>query len=335
MDDFLAKAGREFDPAFVKIHIGTDDLDELLEFTWDKSDLLPLVEAGLKPLLRNKLYRAILEEKAAMVNRRSAVTGSNLESLPADNEPLASPTATPSGASMCETDDNEETSSTTSIPTNSASEASQAPMLSQDRSMLEITTASSGPPFVSKDSSISPREQVTCFNCGEQGHIARFCLKTEVQAASAVEQGSDSGFQANSGIGNAAAFPPLGAPSKSRSVPQATAPMTGIYPGTEKAWAYRTDDRESRRAARMEAGKVPVQQVSQLVSSGAQRVPQSSQRAPKRSLPQPTQASQPAATVRGYGRQFGNYQPMSSAYQSNYAGGFSCPRSCTICYPTG
>jgi hypothetical protein len=65
MDAFLAKVGSEFDSSFIKLHVGTDDLDELVELTWERSDLSPLVDAGLKPLLRNKLYRAISEERAA------------------------------------------------------------------------------------------------------------------------------------------------------------------------------------------------------------------------------------------------------------------------------
>lgn len=73
MDVFLRKVGSEFDPAFVKLHVGTDDLDELVEFTYDRNDLSPLVDAGLKPLLRNKLYRAIVEEQMARANRSAAI----------------------------------------------------------------------------------------------------------------------------------------------------------------------------------------------------------------------------------------------------------------------
>jgi len=73
MDDFLRRVGSEFDPAFIKLHVGTDDLDELVEFTYDRGDLSPLVDAGLKPLLRNKLYRAIVEEQVARASRSTAV----------------------------------------------------------------------------------------------------------------------------------------------------------------------------------------------------------------------------------------------------------------------
>merc|ERR1711971_1073799 len=122
MDDFLATVGSELDPLFVKLHVGTSDLNELLEFTWERDDLSPLVDAGLKPLLRNKLYRAILEERAERANREKMVVRSNLE--PADIQ-LASPTATPSTASMYETGDNEDTSSTMIASTYSASGAGQ------------------------------------------------------------------------------------------------------------------------------------------------------------------------------------------------------------------
>jgi hypothetical protein len=73
MDDFLRRIGSEFDPAFIKLHVGTDDLDELVEFTHDRGDLSPLVDAGLKPLLRNKLYRAIVEEQVARASRSTAI----------------------------------------------------------------------------------------------------------------------------------------------------------------------------------------------------------------------------------------------------------------------
>jgi len=296
IDDFLAKVGPEFDPTFVKFNVGTDDLDELLQFTTEKNDLSPLVDAGLKPLLRNKLFRAILEEKAERANREKMVVRSNLE--PADIQ-LASPTATPSTASMYETGDNEDTSSTMIASTYSASGAGQVPTLSQEGSMLET----------------SPDLLPASLDLGT-ALVSSGALVTEES------QSPDSGF-------DLAAFPPLGAPGDSRSVPQAKHIV--ISPEMEKAWAYRADDRETRRAARTEAGaaRERAERMQQAAQQAARRTPQ---RILQSTLLAQAQASQPASRMAGYGRQFG----LSSAYQSNYTvGSFGCPRSCRICYPTG
>jgi len=118
---FLAGLGPEFDPAFdpafVEFHVGTGDLNELLELTWERNDLSPLVDAGLKPLFRNKLYRAILEENT----RREKC---NLQ--------LSASTATPSSASALETDSETELipSELTTGPTTSESKPSSAITLS-------------------------------------------------------------------------------------------------------------------------------------------------------------------------------------------------------------
>jgi len=268
MDDFLANIGPEFDPTFVKFHVGTDDLEELLEFTWERSDLAPLVDAGLKPLFRNKLFRAILEEKAA----RASVMGSDVQTLPVDNKPVlesptAVPTAAPSAASMSEIEDNEDASSAMSVPVDSASETHRVPVASPN------TTDSM------------------------------------------------------------AAFPPLGVPNNRRSVPQAK--HNAITPSTQTVSPYRVDEREARRLARASQVVQPVGNRDVSATGREQRTQRIPQRIAQRNLPR--QARVPQASLPGYGRQFGSYQPMSSAYQSSYGAGafLGCARSCTICYPTG
>merc|ERR1711862_726706 len=54
---FLAQIGPQFDASFVSEHTGAQDYDELISFTFTRTDLDPLVQAGMKPLLVNKLSR--------------------------------------------------------------------------------------------------------------------------------------------------------------------------------------------------------------------------------------------------------------------------------------
>merc|ERR1711971_813125 len=61
--DFLAKIGTEFGSGFLARNLGTDDLDEIVVRFTDLNDLDVLVVAGMKPLLRNKLYRQLALER--------------------------------------------------------------------------------------------------------------------------------------------------------------------------------------------------------------------------------------------------------------------------------
>lgn len=60
---FLASVGPEFDAVFVEKHTGASKYEDLITFIETKEDLEPLVEAGMTPLQRNKLFRAILKER--------------------------------------------------------------------------------------------------------------------------------------------------------------------------------------------------------------------------------------------------------------------------------
>jgi len=60
---FLAVVGPEFDAAFISEHIGSENLDDIIELTVDEADLQPLIEHGMKPLHRNKLWSAIAKER--------------------------------------------------------------------------------------------------------------------------------------------------------------------------------------------------------------------------------------------------------------------------------
>lgn len=62
---FLAGVGPEFDSDFVKKHSGAADYEDLITLTYTSADLDPLVEAGMKPLHRNKLFRAIKRVQAS------------------------------------------------------------------------------------------------------------------------------------------------------------------------------------------------------------------------------------------------------------------------------
>ena len=60
---FLAVLGPEFDAPFVAEHLGSPCLDDIIELTVDISDLQELVAQGMKPLLKNKLWPAIVKER--------------------------------------------------------------------------------------------------------------------------------------------------------------------------------------------------------------------------------------------------------------------------------
>jgi len=60
---FLAELGPQFDCVFVARSLGTHSLEEILERFTELGDFESLVVAGMKPLLRNKLYRAIALER--------------------------------------------------------------------------------------------------------------------------------------------------------------------------------------------------------------------------------------------------------------------------------
>merc|ERR1712107_406728 len=60
---FLARVGPGFDALFIAEHTGVSNYDDLITYTETREDLNPLVEAGMTPLQRNKLFRAILKER--------------------------------------------------------------------------------------------------------------------------------------------------------------------------------------------------------------------------------------------------------------------------------
>jgi hypothetical protein len=186
MDAFLATAGTEFDPSFIKLHVGTDDLGELLEFTWDRGDLSPLVDAGLKPLWRNKLYRAILEERA---------TRSNCDAISNFS------TGIPTSASL--RDHTEVPLSETQDDSSSVSQVSEAPT-SQVASLVGVC-ANVDPEKDSNDLSAAPCSSQTsagfCSICGEYGHKISECKADSSK--------------------DVADFPALGVAGKRRVVPQA------------------------------------------------------------------------------------------------------------------
>lgn len=63
LQSFLLSVGPEFDIAFVTQHSGADNYEDLIEYTLSREDLNPMVDAGMKPLQRNKLFRAIEKER--------------------------------------------------------------------------------------------------------------------------------------------------------------------------------------------------------------------------------------------------------------------------------
>jgi len=71
---FLAALGPRFNPEFVAHHLG-DDFDAIVESASDICALDALVQAGMKPLLRNKFYRALVKEREQCV-AQSAVFAS-------------------------------------------------------------------------------------------------------------------------------------------------------------------------------------------------------------------------------------------------------------------
>lgn len=284
MDNFLTTVGSEFDPAFIKLHVGTDDLDELIELTWDKSDLQPLVDAGLKPILRNKLFRAILEERAA---RSSTVAPNDDSKLPmqVDSEPSNLSTGTPSSESLLEIENKEVSLSEIHDDGSSWSEVSQ-----------ETSTHAAQDECTKVDPTV----------------------ESNTEPSSCQEAVPD---QEDSGNIHLADFPLLGVAGKRPEVPQAKQTRVLQAKDIEKASAYPLDAREQRRVKRAQ-----------------QALPQSypAQVAQPRPPPRPAQTRD--SRTMGYGRQFGAYQPMSSAYQSSYTPGqplAGCPRSCRICYPRG
>jgi len=67
---FLAGVGPQFDVAFVAKNFGTDSLEEIMTQFIDLDDFQPLVEAGMKPLHKNKLFMALDVERKRRVRRR-------------------------------------------------------------------------------------------------------------------------------------------------------------------------------------------------------------------------------------------------------------------------
>merc|ERR1719163_959023 len=65
---FLASLGPNYDADFVAEHLGSDDLNDIIQYTWSSTDLNSLVEQGMKPLLRNKLWVAICCQKVCQVS---------------------------------------------------------------------------------------------------------------------------------------------------------------------------------------------------------------------------------------------------------------------------
>lgn len=65
LESFLARVGPDFDAAFVAKHSGAENYDDLIKLTFTRTDLDPLVQAGMKPLRCNKLFKAIQKEQAS------------------------------------------------------------------------------------------------------------------------------------------------------------------------------------------------------------------------------------------------------------------------------
>lgn len=68
---FLAQIGSQFNASFVSEHTGAQDADELITLTFTRADLDPLVQAGMKPLLVNKLFKAIQQQPGWQQQARS------------------------------------------------------------------------------------------------------------------------------------------------------------------------------------------------------------------------------------------------------------------------
>lgn len=69
LQQFLLALGPRFNLDFVVHHLG-NDFDAIIECTSDIHALDSLVQAGMKPLLRNKLYTALVKEKEQRVTRQ-------------------------------------------------------------------------------------------------------------------------------------------------------------------------------------------------------------------------------------------------------------------------
>jgi len=327
MDAFLAKVGSEFDSSFVKLHVGTDDLDELVEFTWERSDLSPLVDVGLKPLLRNKLFKSILEERAA----RSKCVG-----VAADMSSHSS-TGMPSSASLRD-DDSEVPLSEVQDDASSLSQVCEA-------SILQVATVADGCTSVDagNDSSATPRSSQTvvstssfdgfCTVCGEYGHKISEC---KVDSSTYI-----------------ADFPALGVAGKSSVVPQAQVSINGFDERKRRQVAQKEAAEAQKRAEKDRQNKVAEAQASivrdrhiqchyclgkghrlrdcpkkivDMQESARQRAQevqdrverQRQQQEEDRQKKEEARQKQKASQARGYGRQFGR-----SSDQSTYASGGS------------
>jgi len=366
MDVFLEQVGTKINSSFVKLHVGTDDLDELLEFTWERSDLSPLVDAGVKPLLRNKLYRGILEERTA----RSKCVGA------ADDMSCNSSTGMPSSASVHD-EGSEVVGSEVQNDDSSLSQTSEAPN-AQVASLADASTNADS----EKDSSASTLRMQMLGSAQASKHLAKAALLADTSTN--MDPGSDSsaprssktsmptssskGFcticgeyghrisecKGNSSNG-AADFPSLGIAGKRSVVPQAQVSVNQFDERqrrqvAQKAAAVAQESLKrdiQNKAAESRAAATAAAKENQFKCYYCQEkghwlrdcpkktadVKQAArQRAQARQGPQASQAN-------GYGRQFGSSSQfsMSSAYQSTYRISplSGCPRSCRICYPTG
>lgn len=85
LSTFLAGLGPNFNASFIAEHLGSASLDDIIELTVDISDLQGLVQQGMKPVHKNKLWSAIVKERdvrcAEASNRvlLSDFVGKNLE----------------------------------------------------------------------------------------------------------------------------------------------------------------------------------------------------------------------------------------------------------------
>jgi len=63
LSTFLAGLGPNFNASFIAEHLGSASLDDIIELTVDISDLQGLVQQGMKPVHKNKLWSAIVKER--------------------------------------------------------------------------------------------------------------------------------------------------------------------------------------------------------------------------------------------------------------------------------
>jgi len=367
MDVFLEEVGIKINSSFLKLHVGTDDLDDLLEFTWERSDLSPLVDAGVKPLLRNKLYRGILEERtarskcvgaaddmscnsstgmpssASVHDEGSEVVGSEVQnddsSLSQTSEAPNAQVASLADASTNADSEKDSSASTLRMQMLGSAQARKAPIakaaLLADTSTNMDPGSDSSAPRSSKTSMPTSSSKGFCTICGEYGHRISEC-------------------KGNSSNG-AADFPSLGIAGKRSVVPQAQVSVNQFDERqrrqvAQKAAAVAQESLKrdiQNKAAESRAAATAAAKENQFKCYYCQEkghwlrdcpkktadVKQAArQRAQARQGPQASQAN-------GYGRQFGSSSQfsMSSAYQSTYRSSplSGCPRSCRICYPTG